>query len=264
VLFRSIGIPGKAIINGWSLSRLYRTGEKGWGLLKHGPAQLRSKPEVSMKPLRIIFLVILSVSLVRCTTLQTVELGYSPEKALPPSDGPVKVAVMPFEDTTTNGQENPYMVGKLYTTQLLNTQTISYLVTRNVKKEMAAFGFELSTDEIYSMQLNRNDIQILLRKIPYTQVDYLVGGTVSHFFVQQLGRFIAEVEIEAFLIRPPKGDIIWSKKIGYREVRVPFSPDDFTDQSQAILNTLLEKTLRDIFRNSDFRQYAVIQKQQNP
>jgi hypothetical protein len=214
-----------------------------------------------MKSSRTILLAFLAVSLFGCTTLQTLELGYSPEKVVPPSDGPVKVAVMPFEDTTTNGQENPYMVGKLYTTKLINAQTISYLVTRNVKKEMAAFGFELSTDEIYSMQLNRNDIQILLRKIPYTQVDYLVGGSISHFFVQQLGRFIAEVEIEAFLIRPPKGDIIWSKKIGYREVRVPFSPDDFTDQSQTILNNLLEKTLQDLFRTSDFRQYAVIQKQ---
>jgi hypothetical protein len=216
-----------------------------------------------MKPFLMILLAFLSLSLLGCTTIQTLELDYSPEKATKPPGGIVKVAVIPFEDTTINGQENPYMVGKaiLYGTKLLGTQTISYLVTRNVKKEMAAFGFELSTDEIYSIQIKRNDIKTLLRKIPYTQVDYLVGGTISHFFVQQVGSFIAEVEIEVYLMRPPTGDIVWDKKIGYREVRVPYSPDDFPIQSQQILNNMLEKTLRDLFRTSDFRLYAIGQKQ---
>jgi len=84
-------------------------------------------------------------------------------------------------------------------------------------------------------------------------VDFLVGGAISHFFVQQVGRFIAEVEIEAYMVRPPSGDIIWSKKIGHREVRIPFVPDDFSSQSQEILNNLLDKTLKDLFWNSDFR-----------
>jgi hypothetical protein len=215
-----------------------------------------------MKPIRIILLAFLSLSLLGCTTIQTLELGYPQEKTTAPAAGLVKVAVIPFEDTTTNGQENPYLIGKalLYGTKLMGPQTISYLVTRNVKREMAAFGFELSTDEIYSIQIKRNDMKTLLRKIPYTQVDYLVGGTISHFFVQQVGSFIAEVEIEAYLMRPPNGDIIWNKNIGYREVRLPYPPDDFPIQSQQILNNMLEKTLRDLFRTSDFRTYAVSEK----
>jgi hypothetical protein len=213
-------------------------------------------------PLRIIPLAILSLLCFGCTTIQTLDLAYSPEKATITTDGPVKIAVIPFEDTTLNSQENPYWVGwaPLYGKKLMSPKTISYLVTRDIKKEMAAFGFQLSTDEIYSIQTNRNDIKTLLKKIPYIQVDYLVGGKISHFFVQQMGSFIAEVEIEAYLVRPSTGDIIWSKKIGYREVRIPYTPDDFPDQSREILNNLLQKTIRDLFRTSDFRLYAIGEK----
>ena len=113
---------------------------------------------------------------------------------------------------------------------------------------MSAYGYQLSTDEIYTIQINRDDIKTLIRRVPHIQVDFLVGGVISHFFVQQVGRFIAEVEIEAYLVRPPEGDIVWSKKIGYREVRIPFTSENFTSQSQEILNNLLEKTLTDLFR----------------
>jgi hypothetical protein len=213
-------------------------------------------------PLRIFALAVLSLLFFGCTTIQTMDLAYSPEKATITTDKPVKIAVIPFEDTTLNSQENPYWIGwaPFYGKKLMSPKTISYLVTRDVKKEMAAFGFQLSTDEIYSIQTNQNDIKTLLKKIPYIQVDYLVGGKISHFFVQQMGSFIAEVEIEAFLVRPPQGNIIWSKKIGYREVRIPYTPDDFPTQSQEILNNMLQKTIRDLFRTSDFRLYAVGEK----
>jgi hypothetical protein len=210
---------------------------------------------------RIIFWLSCTLLLGGCTTTETLNLGYSPTPtpAAPSVPSPIKIAVIPFEDTTLNGQEDPYWVGQasLFGTKLLGTNTISYLVTRDVKKEMVSYGFQLSADEIYSIQINRNDIKTLLRKIPYIQVDFLVGGTISHFFVQQLGRFIAEVQIEAYLIRPPQGDLVWSKKIGHREVRIPYTPDDFAVQSQQVLNTLLEKTIKDLFRNSDFRFYTV-------
>ncbi|RPH86327.1 MAG: hypothetical protein EHM75_08200 [Desulfobacteraceae bacterium] len=96
-----------------------------------------------------------------------------------------------------------------------------------MKKEIEAGGYELSADEIYTIQIGRKDIKTLLKKIPYTQVDYLVGGAVSHFFAHQKVRFVADVEIEAFIVRPSTGETIWSKKIGHREERIPFSPDTF-------------------------------------
>lgn len=205
---------------------------------------------------------VLSLFLWGCTTTRTVDLGYSPVTAPTPQASAVKIAVIPFEDLTLNGQENPSWVGQasLYGVILYGPSSISHLVTRGVKNEMAAYGYQLSTDEIYSIQPNRNDIKTLLRKINYFQVDYLVGGTISHFFVQQVGRFIAEVEIEAYLIRPSDGDIVWSKKIGHREVRVPFTPEDFSSESPQVLNNLLEKTITDLFRNSDFRVHTISEK----
>ncbi|MBA4394327.1 MAG: hypothetical protein C0407_12320 [Desulfobacca sp.] len=205
--------------------------------------------------IRIILIGLFPLILWGCTTSKIIDLAYAPGKVLPILSGGVKVAVIPFEDITWNGQETPNWVGQanLYGIQLQSPNTVSYLVTRGVKNEMAAYGYQLSTDEIYSIQVNRNDIKTLLRKIPHIQVDYLVGGTINHFFVQQVGRFIAEVEIEAYLIRPPLGEIVWIKKIGHREVRIPYPPEDFSTESQQILNNLLEKTLKDLFRNSDFR-----------
>lgn len=194
-----------------------------------------------------------------CTTLQTLDLSYSPGPVQPILTKPVKIAVIPFEDGTWNGQENPYWVGQanLYGTRLQSPNTISYLVTRAVKNEMGAYGYQLSSDEIYSIQINKSDIRTLLRKIPHIQVDFLIGGTINHFFIQQVGRFIGEVEIEAYLVRPPQGDLVWTKKIGHREVRIPFVPDDFPAQSQQVLNNLLDKTLKELFRNSDFRLHTL-------
>ena len=137
--------------------------------------------------------------------------------------------------------------------KLYSPTSVSYLVTQGVKKEMAAYGYQLSPDEIYTIHINKEDIKTLLSRVPHIQVDFLVGGVISQFFIQQVGRFIAEVEIEVYLVRPPQGDIVWNKKIGYREVRIPFSSENFTSQSQEILNNLLEKTLKDLFWNSDFR-----------
>jgi hypothetical protein len=211
---------------------------------------------------RIIFLGVFSLWLGGCTTLQTLDLKYSPSIVSPPVPSQVKLAVLPFEDSTWNGQENPYWVGQasLYGMKLFGPTSVSYLVSQGVKKEMGAYGYQLSPDEIYTIQINRNDIKTLLRRVPHLQVDFIVGGVISHFFIQQVGRFIAEVEIEAFLVRPPQGDIVWSKKIGYREVRIPFTTDNFSSQSQEILNNLLEKTLRDLFWNSDFRLYTLGEK----
>lgn len=200
---------------------------------------------------------LLPLLLFGCTMERMVELEYLPGKATPLPASPVRVAVIPFEDTTWNGQENPYYVGKasLYGEKLLGTTGISQMVTRSVKKEIEAGGYELSTDEIYTIQISRKDIKTLLRKIPYTQADYLVGGAVSHFFVHQKVRFVADVEIEAFIVRPSTGETIWSKKIGHREERIPFGPETFALSSQMVLNRLLEKTIRDLFRSSDFRLY---------
>lgn len=194
-----------------------------------------------------------------CTTPYTLEIRYAPEARLSGPATPIKIAVIPFENATWNGLENPYWIGQagLYGIKLLSPFSISHLVTQGVKMELASYGYQLSSDEIYSIQVNRNDLRTLLRRIPHIQVDYLVGGVVSHFFIQQVGRFIGEVEIEAYLVRPPSGDIVWTKKIGHREVRIPFSPDEFTSQSQTVLNRLLEKTLQDLFRNSDFRMQVL-------
>jgi hypothetical protein len=199
-----------------------------------------------------------------CTITHTLDLSYAPGTVLPALPGNIKVAVIPFEDITWNGQESPNWVGQanLYGRKLISPQSISYLVTRAVKNEMGAYGYQLSTDEIYSIEINRNDIKALLRKIPHIQVDFLVGGTINHFFVQQMGRFIAEVEIEAYLIRPPQGEVIWIKKIGHREVRIPFLLDDFSSESREVLNNLLSKTLKDLFRNSDFRLYTLSEKKE--
>jgi hypothetical protein len=200
---------------------------------------------------------LLPLLLVGCVTPRTVELEYFPGKASPAPASRVRVAVMPFEDTTWNGQENTQWVGQasLYGEKLLGTASISRLITRSVKREIEAGGYELSSDEIYTIQISRKDIKTLLKKIPYTQVDYLVGGAVSHFFAHQKVRFVADVEIEAFIIRPSTGDTVWSKKIGHREERIPFSPDTFTQSCERVLNDLLEKTIRDLFRGSDFRLY---------
>ena len=211
---------------------------------------------------RVIFAALFCLSLWGCTTTQTLELAYAPSKTQPLTSVPIKIAVIPFEDATWNGQENAYWVGQasLYGTKLYSPTTISQFVTRSVKKEMEAYGYQLSSDEIYTIQIGKYDIKTLLRKIPHLQVDFLVGGTISHFFIQQVGRFLADVEIEAYLIRPPYGDLAWSKKIGHREVRVPFTPENFSSQSQEVLNNLLEKTLKDLFRNSDFRVQTLADK----
>lgn len=208
---------------------------------------------------RIILIGILSLSTWGCTTLKTIDLGYSPAKTPTPLPGSVRMAVIPFEDLTLNGQENPNWIGQasLYGIKLYAPSSISYVVTRGVKNEMAAYGYQLSTDEIYSAQINRDDIRTLIKKLHYIKVDFLVGGTISHFFVQQIGRYIAEVEIEAYLIRASDGSIVWSKKIGHREVRVPFTPEDFSPESEQILNNLLQKTLTELFRTSDFRLYTL-------
>jgi hypothetical protein len=190
-----------------------------------------------------------------CTTLRTLDLKYSPNHTPPPIPSQIKIAVLPFEDATWNGQENPNWVGQaaLYGIKIYSPKSLSYLVTQGVKKEMEAYGYQLSSDEIYTIQINQQDLKTLLRRVPHLQVDFLMGGVISHFFINQMARFIAEVEIEAYLVRPSGGDIVWSKKIGFREVRIPFTSDEFSSQSQEILNSLLEKTLRDLFRNSDFR-----------
>jgi len=203
----------------------------------------------------IVLMGVFPLFLGSCITTQTLDLQYLPSKTPPSVPGQVKIAVIPFENATWNGQENPYWVGqaKLYGKKLFSPTSLSYIVTQGVKKEMGAYGYQLSSDEIYTIQINRYDIKTLLKRVPHIQVDFLVGGVISHFFVQQVGRFIAEVEIEAYLIRPPSGDIIWNKKIGHREVRIPFVPDNFSSQSQEILNNLLDKTLKDLFWNSDFK-----------
>jgi hypothetical protein len=205
---------------------------------------------------------LLPLLLVGCVTTRTVELEYLPGKVSPTPASRVRVAVIPFEDTTWNGQEDHQWVGQasLYGEKLLGTASISQMVTRSVKREIEAGGCELSTDEIYTIQISRKDIKTLLKKLPYTQVDYLIGGAVSHFFVHQKVRFVADVEIEAFIVRPSTGETIWSKKIGHREERIPFSPDTFTPSSQRVLNTLLEKTIRDLFRSSDFRLFLIADK----
>ncbi len=204
---------------------------------------------------RIIFPVVFPLLLWGCTTIQTLDLKYSP--SIVPSSVPsqVKIAVLPFENATWNGQENSYWVGQasLYGMKLYSPTSVSYLVTQGVKKEMGAYGYQLSPDEIYTIHINKEDIKTLLSRVPHIHVDFLVGGVISQFFIQQVGRFIGEVEIEAYLVQPPQGDIVWSKKIGYREVRIPFSSDNFTSQSQEILNNLLDKTMKDLFWNSDFR-----------
>ncbi len=206
-------------------------------------------------PLRRLLGVFLLGALAGCTTFQTLDLKYTPG-SIPLSDQPtVKVAVLPFENATWNGQENPYWIGQanLLGLKLFAPTNVSYLVTQGVKREMAAYGYQLSQDEIYTIQINRNDLRTLLRRIPHIQVDFLIGGVINHFFVQQTARFIGEVEIEAYLVRPPFGDIVWNKKVGHREVRIAFSPEDFSTQCQEILNKLLDKTLKDLFRHSDFR-----------
>ncbi len=177
---------------------------------------------------RIIFLGVFPLLLWGCTSLQTLDLKYSPSIAPPSVPSQVKIAVLPFENATWNGQENPYWVGQasLYGMKLYSPTSVSYLVTQGVKKEMGAYGYQLSPDEIYTIHINKEDIKTLLSRVPHIQVDFLVGGVISQFFIQQVGRFIAEVEIEAYLVRPPQGDIVWSKKIGYREVRIPFSSDE--------------------------------------
>jgi hypothetical protein len=211
---------------------------------------------------RISLLGFLGLSLWGCATIRTIELGYTPGIVVPTLTSKAKVAVLPFEDATWNGQETPNWIGQanLYGIHLKSPQSVSYLVTRAVKNEMAAYGYQLSTDEIYSLQVNRNDIKTLLKKVPHIQVDFLVGGTINHFFAQQVGRFIAEVEIEAYLLSVSQGEYLWTKKIGHREVRIPYPPEDFTSQTQEILNNLMEKTLKDLFRNSDFRIHTLADK----
>jgi len=211
-----------------------------------------------MKVYSLVLAVLLLLPL-GCVTPRSVELDYLPGKAAPVPEKRVKVAVMPFEDTTWNGQEDQQWVGlaSLYQEKLTSPLSISQLVTRAVKKEIEAYGHELSSDEIYTIQISRKDIKTLLKKIPYTQVDYLVGGAVSHFFIHQKVRFVADVEIEAFIVRPVDGETIWSKKLGYREERIPFTPDTFTESSQTVLNRLLDKTIKDLFRNSDFQLFLI-------
>jgi hypothetical protein len=197
--------------------------------------------------------------LLGCATPRSVELDYLPGRVAPVPEHPVQVAVLPFEDTTWNGQEDQHWVGlaTLYQEKLFIPLSIAQLVTRAVKKEIEAYGHELSRDEIYTIQIGRKDLKTLLKKIPYTQVDYLVGGAVTHCFIHQKVRFVADVEVEAFIVRPRDGETIWSKKIGHREERIPFSPDTFVMSSQTVLNRLLDKTIKDLFRNSDFRLFLL-------
>jgi hypothetical protein len=212
-----------------------------------------------MKGARSLPLGVLLFLLLGCVTPRTVELDYLPGPALPVPERRVTVAVIPFEDTSVNGQEDPYWVGfaTLYQEKLISPLPISQIVTRAVKKEIEAYGQELSRDEIYTIQIGRKDIKTLLKKIPYTQVDYLVGGAVSHFFVHQKIRFVADVEVEAFIVRPGDGEILWGKKLGHREERIPFSPDTFAMSCQTVLNRLLDKTIKDLFRHSDFRLFLL-------
>jgi hypothetical protein len=208
----------------------------------------------------IILMSVFPLFLWGCIATQTLDLQYLPSKTPQSGPGQVKIAVIPFENATWNGLENPYWVGQAYGTRLYSPTSFSYIVTQGVKKEMGAYGYHLSSDEIYTIQINRHDIKTLLKRVPHIQVDFLIGGVISHFFVQQKVRFIAEVEIEAYLARLPSGDIIWTKKIGHREVRVPFAADNFSSQSQEILNSLLDKTLKDLFWNSDFKLQTLNEK----
>lgn len=212
--------------------------------------------------LRLILIVFLWLNVCGCATIHTLNLSYDPGTVVPASLDKVKVAVLPFEDASRNGLENTHWVGEatLYGLQLHSQQSISYGVTRAVKSEMAAYGYQLSPDEIYSLKINRKDLKTLLKRIPHLHVGFLVGGTINHFFIQQLGRLIADIEIEAYLIRLPQGEVIWTKKIGHRDVRLPYPPDELSAQSQVILNNLLDKTLKDLFRNSDFRVQTLTDK----
>lgn len=212
-----------------------------------------------MKAARILSGILILVLLGGCATSRPVAVEYLPGQAAPPPEKRVKVAVLPFEDATWNGREDPQWVGlaTLYQEKLISPSSITQLVTRAVKKEIEAYGHELSGDEIYTIQVGRQDIKTLLKKIPNTQVDYLVGGAVSNFFIHQKVRFVAEVEVEAFIVRPSDGETLWSKKIGHREDRIPLSPDTFIQSSQTVLNRLLDRTIKDLFRNSDFRLFLL-------
>ena len=85
---------------------------------------------------------LLPLLLVGCVTTRTVELEYLPGKVSPTPASRVRVAVIPFEDTTWNGQEDHQWVGQasLYGEKLLGTASISQMVTRSVKREIEAGG----------------------------------------------------------------------------------------------------------------------------
>ncbi len=65
-------------------------------------------------------------------------------------------------------------------------------------------------------------MKTLLKKILYSQVVYLVGGAVSHFFVHQKIRFVADMEVEVFIVRSGNGEEIVSAAISSAIVRSGF------------------------------------------
>ncbi|RPH86326.1 MAG: hypothetical protein EHM75_08195 [Desulfobacteraceae bacterium] len=65
-----------------------------------------------MKRPRLPWWSLLPLLLVGCTITRTVEVEYLPGKASPVPASRVMVAVIPFEDTTWNGQENNQWVGQ--------------------------------------------------------------------------------------------------------------------------------------------------------
>ena len=59
-----------------------------------------------MKVKRFVGLGVLVLLLSGCTTVRTLDLEYLPGKPGPGPARPVTIAVIPFEDTTWNGQED--------------------------------------------------------------------------------------------------------------------------------------------------------------
>jgi len=107
---------------------------------------------------------------------------------------------------------------------------------------MMAYGYQLSSDEIYTIQINQQDLKTLLGRVPTFRWIFC-GGVISHFLFSKWPGLLRGGN-RGLPGSTSRGDIIWSKKIGYREVRIPFTSETFSSQSQEILNSLLEKTLQ--------------------